>query len=340
LTPVPLSLQEIVDDEPVSCVILSKATLIRPEIFSEGRPIANAEVPASSISFHFQHALPEGHIVLFYRGLVSTERITPIPGGELGYIDEEADAVNISSLPIGQVFHWPKDKVNFDMPEDFQADLQAPLPSLDAEDFEDGSDDSVTKTVRSNTKNARRAMKERHSKDHYIEVFTTGEIVAVKLPVGTRTSTDNKRIYARVLAAPHDHRYQLQTVWGVVDRLFPVKDLVRVPLSVAASYDIQGPAKKLSLKKVAEHASTSERVVISCKCKGLCYNKRCNCFKNQVKCSVHCHSDAEHDCGFLASLVLRTEIGLGEKSIEKEKEIAKGCSKRLRSNTEGEYLDR
>jgi hypothetical protein len=100
------------------------------------------------------------------------------------------------------------------------------------------------------------------------------------------------------------------------------------------------PVEKLSLKKVAEHTSTSERVVISCKCKGLCYNKRYNCFKNQVRCFVHCHSDAEHDCGFLASLVLRTEIGLGEKSIEKEREIAKGGSKRLRSNTEGEYLDR
>jgi hypothetical protein len=43
--------------------------------------------------------------------------------------------------------------------------------------------------------------------------------------------------------------------------------------------EVQGLKTKLSLKKVAEHYSFAKRVIISCKCKGLCQTKRYKCFK-------------------------------------------------------------
>ena len=75
-----------------------------------------------------------------------------------------------------------------------------------------------------------------------------------------------------------------------------------------------------------ESASTRDRVIISCKCTGACATNRCRCFKEKKKCSVHCHDSAEHDCGYLASLALRTEIAL----IEKEKQ---GLVRGTRLNT-------
>jgi hypothetical protein len=45
--------------------------------------------------------------------------------------------------------------------------------------------------------------------------------------------------------------------------LFPVKELMRVVKTVADQIEVHGPKTKLSLKKVAEHASSAERVIIS-----------------------------------------------------------------------------
>jgi hypothetical protein len=53
--------------------------------------------------------------------------------------------------------------------------------------------------------------------------------------------------------------------------------------------------------------------LISCRCKGKCASRRCRYFKEGKRCSVHCHVDAEHDCGFLASLANCTEVALKEK---------------------------
>jgi hypothetical protein len=110
--------------------------------------------------------------------------------------------------------------------------------------------------------------------------------------------------------------YELQTKFGVLDRV-PTRELKRVPRLLADSQEIEalvnGPSKKVSVKKIGEKVSTSDRVLVSCRCKGKCASRRCRCFKEGKRCSVHCHVDAEHDCGFFASLVNRTEVALQEK---------------------------
>jgi hypothetical protein len=109
---------------------------------------------------------------------------------------------------------------------------------------------------------------------------------------------------------------------------------MRVVKTVADQIEVHGPKTKLSLKKVAEHASSAERVIISCKCKGQCATKRCRCFKEGKRCSVHCHDSAEHDCGFLASLALRTELAI------KDNPSKKRGTKRQRANTAGKAVEK
>jgi hypothetical protein len=119
-----------------------------------------------------------------------------------------------------------------------------------------------------------------------------------------------------------------------VERLFLVKELIRVVKTMADQIEIHGPKTKLSLKKVAEYASSADGVIISCKCKGVCATKRCRCFKEGKRCSVHCHDLIEHDCGFLASLALRTEL------VMKDDLIKKRGMKRQRANTAGKVVEK
>lgn len=111
--------------------------------------------------------------------------------------------------------------------------------------------DEVLATVRTNSQKARHQVVNKYSKTHAIEVFAQGDIVIVKLPRGTRTSTNNKRLFGRVLANPKPHRYQIQTEYNIINRLLPTKELEKVPLSIANSMDIQGPSRQIALSKDA-----------------------------------------------------------------------------------------
>jgi hypothetical protein len=61
-------------------------------------------------------------------------------------------------------------------------------------------------------------------------------------------------------------------------------------------------------------------------------------YKNKQKCSVYCHYDLQYDCGYLASLALRTKVALIEKEKEAEgkgKGRQKTRRKRRRASTLG-----
>jgi hypothetical protein len=205
----------------------------------------------------------------------------------------------------------------------------------------ESDNDPVLKRVRKKTLKARDQMVMQYSKSHEIDVFAVGDIVTLRLPGGSggvRTSTDSRRLFCSIRSVPHEHRYELQTKFGVLDRLVPTRELKRVPRLLADSQEIEalvhGPSKKVSMKKIGEKASTSDRVLISCRCKGKCASRRCRCFKEGKRCSVHCHVDAEHDCGFLASLANRTEVALKEK---KKGDFIKG-KKMARADKEEETI--
>jgi hypothetical protein len=178
------------DNEDLFVTILSKPSAIQLGIFKARRPIARAQTVSLGTTFHNQD-IPQSHVILFYRGLVSTETIAPIPGGQLDYIDPDDNQINIAKLHIGQPFHWPTDLVSHDLPPDYQADLQAPLEGPEAGDFDEydnGSDDTVTCNTRKALNQSRKSMAKRYSKHHEIDEFVAGDIIALKLPKGARTT--------------------------------------------------------------------------------------------------------------------------------------------------------
>jgi len=104
--------------------------------------------------FH-NHVIPTAHVILFFEAIVVIELITLIARGHLDYKDPDCDAQNLSKLPKGQVFHWPKALVSRDIPLDFQADLQASIQSSNTEMSDGFKGDEVIKMARTNNNKAR-----------------------------------------------------------------------------------------------------------------------------------------------------------------------------------------
>ena len=157
----------------------------------------------------------------------------------------------------------------------------------------------------------------KYTKKHDIQHFEVGAIVSIKVPREDRTSTDNKRLFARILKEPYPHRYQVLTLSGIIQRLIPTKSLGAVEQALWSDILIPDSTKQVGLGLAAREASTSARVGISCQCKGQCSTKRCRCYKEVKQCSVHCHND-DHNCGNLSGLATRTELALVEKPKRKQ----------------------
>jgi hypothetical protein len=85
---------------------------------------------------------------------------------------------------------------------------------------------------------------------------------------------------------------------------------------------VNSPSKKISMRKIREIVSTSDRVLISCRCKAEYASRKCRCFKEGKRCSVHCYTNTEHNCRFLATVAARTKSVLGDKDRSKRSEIA------------------
>jgi hypothetical protein len=176
--------------------------------------------------------------------------------------------------------------------------------------------DPVIKRAIAATQRARVSMIRKYTKKHDIQHFNIRAIVSIKVPREDRTSTDNKRLFARILEEPYPHRYRILTCSGIIQRLIPTKSLGVVEQALWSDILIPTSTKEVTLGLAAREASTSARVGISCQCKGQCSTKRCRCYKETKECSVHCHND-DHNCGNLSGLSTRTEIALVERPKRK-----------------------
>ena len=161
----------------------------------------------------------------------------------------------------------------------------------------------------------RERMATRYNKRHNVEIFEVRDIISVGIPREDRAKTDNKRLYCRIIAKPHPDRHQLLSQYGILIGLYPTKALQRASPMLEHEFpplnmeDIEHQ-KTITLANAARQASTSVRISVSCTCKLRCTG-RCRCIKNNLKCSIYCHTNhtlpEDHDCGNLSTLATRTQ---------------------------------
>ncbi|KFX88862.1 hypothetical protein V490_07367 [Pseudogymnoascus sp. VKM F-3557] len=124
--------------------------------------------------------------------------------------------------------------------------------------------DPVIERAIAATQRARISMVRKYTKKHDIQHFDIGAIVSIKVPREDRTSTDNKRLFARILEEPYPHRYRILTASGIIQRLIPTKSLGAVEQALWSDIVIPTSTKQVTLALAAREASTSARVGISC----------------------------------------------------------------------------
>jgi hypothetical protein len=193
------------------------------------------------------------------------------------------------------------------------------------------TENPIHNSVRHNLNTSRVRMKRRYGKAHRIEVFGVGDIVTVSINRLDRAATDDNRLFAKVIQVPKENRYQLVSVHGVLENLYSVSELNRVPDAAAEALNrlmAWNNDQTCTLHAAAAANSTADRVPLSCSCRTTC-NRRCVCVKNDKSCSVYCHTVEDLECGNLSQLQERTEEQTRKrKRTEPEKATRASKSKR------------
>jgi hypothetical protein len=196
---------------------------------------------------------------------------------------------------------------------------------------------SLNEEVIANIERKVSAMEKRYNKVNKVEVFEEGDLVRLKIPVEDRCSTDNKRIFCRVVEVRHGNRYALQCEYGILRGLYRTKNMDRV----AATIPHQIPTfrkdshRELTLREAAHLQSPAQLIQVRCGCKGNCTTIRCKCFKSKVECTLHCHG---RDGGEQCTNTGVTAVPSGTFNLKRNPSIPgpRQNHKRLRANTQGE----
>ena len=132
-------------------------------------------------------------------------------------------------------------------------------------------------------------------------IFEAGQSVSVKIPAINHGGTELKRIPCVVIDLIHD-KYRIVCKYGILNDLYGANDLEKYEGLI--DFEFKKINNKVSLTTAAIAASNGRRtkalneIEVSCACKGKCDDKRCKCFKNDIKCNSHCHGKIEgtHKC--------------------------------------------
>lgn len=135
--------------------------------------------------------------------------------------------------------------------------------------------------------------------------------MSIAVPRLDRTSTDDKRVFGKVLDMPQHDRYEIGTPYGVLDRLYPTNQLLPLDESIEVNIPL-GYLPKVTLHFVALQESSSTSTIVHCNCKKNCSTKRCKCRREGVDCSIACHEEG-HDCRNLSTMATRTQKGLAKR---------------------------
>lgn len=148
---------------------------------------------------------------------------------------------------------------------------------------------ALTTRVQEFQEGVRTRMKNKYARNHKVVVFQENDIVTLRIPKEDRAATDNHRVVVMLKSILHEGRHQIQTRFGILDRLYPTGELNAVPLVDQKHYKadlLAAPSKNISLHAVAGKIATSNRVAVSCNCKKSCTTQSgCRCQRNNVKCS-------------------------------------------------------
>ena len=174
--------------------------------------------------------------------------------------------------------------------------------------------DKYTMLIRARQEEARQKQEARFGArfGNKIEIFELGQIVALVIPKQDRSSLDQRRMFVRVLKRS-GYRYQLQTEYGILNRMYTTRHVSSVSKFLNENTAIPDTKSKLTLREAARRASKATADRVRCSCKTMPCSKRCGCIKAGKGCTIYCHR-RDSSCGNKAEGSAFNEIALLERS--------------------------
>lgn len=201
---------------------------------------------------------------------------------------------------------------------------------------------ALRERARANQLQANKRSIKQYGKQRNIMTFSVGDTVSVAVPALDRASTDDKRIFGRVIKVYEDKDvYKIVTKYGILDRNYPVSELNPLPGTIDLAIPQLQPTNVVTLHHCAAQESTTDKVPVYCGCKELkawCSTRRCACFKAGAKCSIDCHGgknqDEIPDCPNISTMDKRTQKGHRQRDSRQEKQQ----EKRRRRDEAGRWI--
>ena len=198
---------------------------------------------------------------------------------------------------------------------------------------------ALRQQVQVNQKHANERSQRQYGKQRQVRTFALFDQVSVAVPALDRASTDDKRIFGRVIGLnPEYNSYQILTKYGILDRNYPTSELNPLPSEINIGISDPAPQGTVTLHYCASQESTTEKVPVHCNCrdqKTWCSTRRCACVKAEAKCSIACHGgtnqDNTPDCPNISAMSVRTQRGHRTRDVASE-------AKRQRRDKAGHWI--
>ena len=198
---------------------------------------------------------------------------------------------------------------------------------------------ALRQQIQINQKHANERSQRQYGKQRQVRTFALFDQVSVAVPALDRASTDDKRIFGRVIGLnPEYNSYQILTKYGVLDRNYPTSELNPLPSQFDLGIPDPPSMAEVTLHYCAAQESTSEKVPVHCNCrdqKTWCSTRRCACLKAEAMCSIACHGgtnqDSTPDCPNISTMAMRTQRGHRTRDQTKE-------AKRQRRDRAGQWI--
>ena len=134
-------------------------------------------------------------------------------------------------------------------------------------------------------------MEEKYNASKKIKVthFKLGEAVTVKVPAQDRGPCDMSRIPGIIIKLNKNGFHKIKTQYGILKTQYRTDELERCAF---LSSVVEGWKNEeiITLREAARRFNRRKGEVSVCKCKSGCRNKKCKCFKCNLKCTTRCHS--------------------------------------------------
>lgn len=123
-----------------------------------------------------------------------------------------------------------------------------------------------------------------------LKPVSMNDCVTIQIPEFDRGKGDPANVVGIILQKNENDKYEIGTRAGVISNWLERNSFEPVKFKGLTIQDV--PNKKASLREIVRDLSVGDgQGKKKCSCKTGCKNKKCACFKNNMKCNSACHSE-------------------------------------------------